>query len=264
MILNAKHLVFLLFFAIAVAFLTPMNIDIAVPEPDEEKPSEPVVNLNQPLPDFKKIRDVKEKKEAFFEFLSPLISYSNQQILKDREFVMAMQAKPKLSAKDKNKLSRIADRYRVPTSNGFDKNFYALMLKRVDTIPPALALAQAANESAWGTSRFARQGNNLYGEWCFRKGCGIKPSQRAADASHEVAKFKRVYDSVQSYMLNLNRHDYYSDLRQVREGLRTSESPISAIALTEGLQRYSSRGDDYIAELQSMIRVNKLEERYTN
>ncbi|WP_246841194.1 glucosaminidase domain-containing protein [Hahella sp. CCB-MM4] len=226
--------------------------------------TEPQVDLDQALPDFGNIKDVTQKKDAFFQFLNPLVSYANQQILKDREFVEAMQSKAKLSPKEKHKLGGLANRYRVPTTNGFDKHFYSLMLKRVDTIPPALALAQAANESAWGTSRFARLGNNLYGEWCFRKGCGIKPSQRAADASHEVAKFDNVYESIQSYMLNLNRHDYYADFRTVRESLRNSASPLSAITLTEGLQRYSSRGNEYIAELQSMIRINKLEERYTN
>ncbi len=263
MILNANHLVYLLFSAIAVAFLTPLNIETPKPKPLPVS-VEPQIDLDQPLPDFGKIRDITEKKNAFFSFLEPLVSYSNQQILKDREFVLTMQAKPKLGPKEKSKLTGLANRYRVSTVNGFDKNFYNLMLKRVDTIPPALALAQAANESAWGTSRFARLGNNLYGEWCFRKGCGIKPSQRAADASHEVAKFDRIYDSIQSYMLNLNRHDYYQDFRTVREELRNSASPLSAIALTEGLQRYSSRGNEYIAELQSMIRINKLEERYTN
>ena len=255
----------MLFGSIMTAFLLPKTIEVDVEEKLATTALIPPDNINSPLPDFSGIRDVREKKAAFFNFLEPLVVYANQQISQDRKFVSDTKDRAeKLTVQEHKRLLKLADSYRVPTDNGMDEAFFALLLKRVDTIPPALALAQAANESAWGTSRFAREGNNLFGEWCFKRGCGIQPSQRDEDASHEVAKFKRVYDSIQSYMLNLNRHDYYTHLRTLREDLRQSAEPISASALAEGLERYSTRGPEYIKELQSMIRVNSLEEKYQN
>jgi len=112
----------------------------------------------------------------------------------------------------------------------------------VDTIPPSLALAQAANESAWGTSRFARQAHNYYGQWCFEKGCGIVPDRRDANKSHEVAAFDSPRESVARYLHNLN----------------SNSAPVTGIALAAGLGKYSERGADYISELRSMIEFNKL------
>jgi Bax protein len=131
-----------------------------------------------------------------------------------------------------------------------------VLIRRVDSIPEALILVQAANESGWGASRFAQQGYNFFGLWCFKKGCGFVPRQRDDDAKHEVAKFTDLSHAVMTYMRNLNRHYAYKDLRMIRENLRQDGKPVTARALASGLLSYSERGQEYINELKSMLRVN--------
>jgi Bax protein len=131
-------------------------------------------------------------------------------------------------------------------------------MRRVDTIPPSLVLAQAANESAWGSSRFAREGNNLFGEWTYKPGTGIIPAGRPAGATYEVRKFSSIYESIRSYMSNLNRNGAYRKLREIREILRDSNQPVTGMSLAQGLAKYSQRGNAYIVEIQAMIRQNKL------
>ena len=141
---------------------------------------------------------------------------------------------------------------------GSDDQF-ALLRKRLDVVPPSLILARAANESAWGTSRFATKGNNLFGQWCFSKGCGLVPRGRAEGASHEVAKFSSPYRSVRAYIQNLNRHPTYQLLRDVRLEDRRENAPLSGLELAEGLRGYSERGEEYIEEIRAMIHYNNLE-----
>ncbi|MEY3016873.1 MAG: hypothetical protein RL336_8, partial [Pseudomonadota bacterium] len=136
----------------------------------------------------------------------------------------------------------------------------AVLWRRVDSVPPSLALAQAANESAYGTSRFAVEANNLYGQWCFRPGCGLVPNARLDEANHEVRKFATPVASVRSYMYNLNTNRAYAALRQVRSNLRHQNKTPTGLAMVETLMHYSSRGQDYVNELAAMIRHNKLSE----
>lgn len=117
-------------------------------------------------------------------------------------------------------------------------------------------MIQAANESAWGQSRFAQQGNNLFGQWCFSEGCGLVPSQRGSDADHEVRTFDSINDSVASYLHNLNTSHAYADLRDIRADLRANNQPFDALMLAEGLSQYSTRGEEYVEEIQMMIRSN--------
>ncbi|WLQ14613.1 glucosaminidase domain-containing protein [Hahella aquimaris] len=219
------------------------------------------VNLipTAPLPDFSRYEDVGEKKEAFFSYLLPLVQQANRQIKEERQFIQKMQRQTTFSTEDTARLQRLAEAYRVPFDNAFNNDFFKLMLRRVDTIPPSLVLAQAANESGWGGSRFAREGNNLFGQWCFKPGCGIEPAQRASHLQHEVARFDTVYHSVMSYMRNLNRNLHYIDLRKTREKLRAQGAAVTGQSLTPGLAKYSTRGEAYIAEIQGMIRTNDLE-----
>lgn len=219
------------------------------------------VNLipTAPLPDFSSYEDVGEKKEAFFSYLLPLVQQANRQIKEERQFIQKMQRQTTFSTEDTARLQRLAETYRVPFDDAFNNDFFKLMLRRVDTIPPSLVLAQAANESGWGGSRFAREGNNLFGQWCFKPGCGIEPAQRASHLQHEVARFDTVYHSVMSYMRNLNRNLHYIDLRKTREKLRAQGLAVTGQSLTPGLAKYSTRGEAYIAEIQGMIRANDLE-----
>lgn len=214
--------------------------------------------VEAPLPNFSEYSDVNEKKEAFFSFLLPLVHEANARILSERELIEKWQAGNKLNKAEQKKFKHILTKYRVTTE---DKEEQAeQLLRRVQVIPPSLVLAQAANESAWGNSRFARKGNNLFGQWCFTKGCGIVPSGRSGDAKHEVQIFETPFQSVSSYMRNLNSHPQYKTLRRIREKAVQEGAPISGLELANGLLGYSERGEEYVEEIQSMIRFNKLDQ----
>lgn len=172
-----------------------------------------------------------------------------------------MREQAELTPGEQEKLLKLAKRYRVISVQQLTQSeLIDQLLEHMDLIPAALVLAQAANESAWGTSRFALQANNYFGQWCFSKGCGVVPKQRNDGATHEVARFKSADASVAAYFLNINRNQSYKGLRVIRAKLRKDQKELDAIKLAEGLQHYSSRGDAYIEELQAMIRYNKLQQ----
>ena len=131
--------------------------------------------------------------------------------------------------------------------------------RRMDIVPASMVLSQAAMESGWGTSRFARQANNMFGQWCFTRGCGVVPGQRDTSAKHEVAKYDRVDLAVESYYRNINTQPSYKELRGIRQQARHDGKLPTGHELVAGLGKYSARGDDYIEELRSMIRSNELE-----
>ena len=233
-------------------------------EQDESLPEQEITEFHPrkevtetSLPDFSQITDVSQKKEAFFEFLLPLIEEANAEIILEREQLQAMLNAEKLSATEKSRLHTLVKKYRVNTLGA--KAQIRRLLEKVNTLPPSLAMAQAANESAWGTSRFATQGNNLFGQWCFTKGCGLVPEYRADEERHEVAVFRNPYQSVRSYMLNLNRHKEYADLREMRHDEISQLGYNTGLTLAGGLTGYSARGEEYVEELRSMIRYNSLE-----
>ncbi len=210
-------------------------------------------------PDFKSFTDVRQMKHAFFAFLMPIVVKENQAIMERRKRLQGLRGKGTPTGADKQWLDRLAENYRMPTSKTpYDNAWFDGMMARVDVIPPSLALAQAANESGWGRSRFSRTANNYFGQWCFTKGCGIVPSARSKGATHEVQKFRRVTDSVVSYMHNLNSHPAYQGLRDARVKARNANKDVLGHDLAVGLVKYSERGDDYVKEIRDMIRINKL------
>ena len=209
------------------------------------------------LPDFASFADVNEKKSTFFSFMLPLIEEANAEISLEREQLQAMLQADTLSEAEKNRLHSLTKKYRV--NNLRAKEQIRRLLEKINMIPPSLALAQAANESAWGTSRFATEGNNLFGQWCFSKGCGLVPELRPDEAIHEVAVFKTPYQSVRSYMLNINRHKEYADLRAMRRQEISDKGYPTGLTLAAGLTGYSERGEEYVEELRSMIRYNSLD-----
>ena len=226
-------------------------IEVPVPVIEEEE-----------IPDFEAMLDVQEKKDSFFSFLAPYIELVNQQILGQRQRLVALQAKAQngqpLNRAEMAFITALRVDYELENERLNTLNLINRLLTRADIIPNSLALAQAANESAWGTSRFAQEGNNFFGQWCYTEGCGIVPSRRASGASHEVKSFSSVLESVQSYIMNLNTFPSYQHLRDIRQELRDDGQPIDGITLSEGLDSYSERGDDYIFELQSIIYSNNL------
>lgn len=212
-------------------------------------------------PDFSAYEAGDERKEAFFSYFVPLIEAENAELLEVRNELMALRdRRDTLSFFERMSVNGLAEQYEVEDFDLAASEDWDLLIRRIDIVPPSLALAQAANESAWGTSRFALEGNNYYGHWCFVTGCGMVPAARPDGATHEVADFSSPQQSVERYIHNLNHHPAYRELRLRREQLRENDNPITGLALATELQRYSERGEDYVAELESMIRFNELTE----
>jgi len=212
-----------------------------------------------PLPDFSHYTQVKEKKSAFFDYILPLVKHSNQLVIEDRKQLESLAAEVgELSFFQRRTLIELAEDYYVDRENRSDLQVIEQLRLRVDPVPPSLALAQAAIESAWGTSRFAVQGNNLFGQWCYKKGCGLVPLRRNSGTQHEVAKFDTVSESVGSYIRNINTHRAYQDLRVSRAQLRTERGSASGHQLAENLLEYSELREKYVHEVQAVIRINKL------
>jgi Bax protein len=212
-------------------------------------------------PDFREFEAGAERKQAFFSYFLPLIDERNDELLVLREELKELSdERDKLSFFERRQVAELASTYNVEDFSLNDPAVWNTLLRRIDVVPPSLALAQAANESAWGTSRFAREGNNFYGQWCFIEGCGVVPSAREDGANHEVAGFDSAKESVEGYMHNLNYHPAYKLLRSIRAGLREREESITGLEVVAGLESYSERGEAYIEELSSMIRFNSLDE----
>ncbi len=214
------------------------------------------------FPDFASITDIDEKKRQFFDFIENYVDSENERILQVRSELeplaaMAAEGTP-FSAIEKAAILELAERYRLDVEQASYADLVLELMRRVDVIPPSLVLAQAANESAWGTSRFTLEGNNLFGQWCFIEGCGIVPKRRRSGATHEVKSFDSVASAVSSYFLNINTHQSYDYLRDLRVHMRNEEQPIDSMVLAIGLGRYSQRGDHYVDELQNIILQNRL------
>lgn len=212
------------------------------------------------LPDFSQIADVREKKQAFFDYLLPSVEQANRLIMQERDWLLSLNLQ-QLNTEDHALLKALAEKYQQPPKNKQSLvEWHKALLKKVDVIPPSLALAQAANESAWGTSRFAMEAFNLYGQWCFSQGCGLVPADRPAGKTYEVRLFLTPQASVEAYMLNLNAFHSYRELRQIRLKLRDNKKPLLGSALAKGLIAYSQRREAYVKEIKSMIRFNQLEQ----
>ncbi len=212
------------------------------------------------LPDFSSFTDVRAKKEAFFSFIEPAVIQENREILELRQRILNIQqslaSEQKINDKDANFLNELSRSYGVKSYQSTDEQISKLLLK-VDIIPNALVLVQAANESAWGTSRFARIGLNFFGIWCYREGCGMIPNGRDDGARHEVAAFDSVEHAVERYLHNINTHSAYKVFRTIRHQLRESDHHLAPEILATGLLPYSERGFDYITEISDMIRHNQ-------
>lgn len=216
---------------------------------EKEQQIAPVKSQQQPTivtrPNFAEIKDTHTKKQAFFNYLRPFIVAENDKMLALRELIK--------NGKRQEELTALCSSYRVAPCTTQQ------LLYHIDIIPESMSLAQAAMESAWGTSRFATDANNYFGEWCFVRGCGLVPSSRQDGAIHEVASFKSAQESVASYFRNINRHSAYEPVRRLRFEQRQQDETPSGYVMVGGLTRYSGIGHHYIDELRAVIRVNDLE-----
>jgi Bax protein len=217
----------------------------------------PAVAL-QGFPDDLAEREPDARKDLFFRAVLPLVLAENARIREQRARLLEALNDPFMSAsRRKIMLSQLADEYGIEGDPLADENIEALK-QQVDQVPVALALAQAAKESGWGTSRFVLEGNNIFGQWTWESNRGLKPEDRATGARHYVRTFESLRHSVRSYMRNLNTHPAYERFRFLRDAARTNGKRLSPESMTVGLDSYSERGKAYVEEVQAMIRNNQL------
>jgi Bax protein len=221
--------------------------------------SEPSVKpVQRPPSNAQKNNDI--DKQDFIAQLLPVIKRENRRLLQQRkklqQLFLHINQQPLTSAQQKW-LKKIARRYRVKQNLFKSAKARNELLSKVDIIPPSLALAQAANESAWGKSRFATEANNLFGIWTYDASKGIVPQQRSSGKKHLVRKFNHVGDSIVYYIHTLNSHPAYQKLRELRQQLRLQQKPIDGHALASGLEHYSARGNQYIESIRKLIRQNQ-------
>jgi Bax protein len=211
------------------------------------------------------VRSSSRKKSLFFQTLLPMVLLANKEISEERSDLLKLTKiianNQELEEEQLHRLSTLQLRYSV-TGDPTAMKTLSKLQSRIDQVPAGLALAQAANESAWGTSRFSQLGNNLFGEWTFTPGTGIIPEGRPEGEIYEVRRFDTLYDSIRSYLRNLNTHSAYADFRKIRTEIRERGESPSGVALAEGLTNYSTRREAYIIDLQNLIRQNNLQ-RFT-
>ncbi len=208
-------------------------------------------------PDFSAIEPLALRQMAFIRFMVPKINYANQQILETRDRVLALlvsyQTDGSLSHADQFWLMTTAYVYQVPDFNIKNQKSIHELLLRIDEVPTSLVLAQAANESAWGASRFAIQADNFFGQYCYLEGCGLVPQARPKGNAYEVEKFNNVQDSIDNYLYNLNTNANYASFRALRYEMRLNGKFLTGFRLAPGLQNYSILGQDYINRIHNII-----------
>ena len=201
--------------------------------------------------EIKNIESVKKRKKLFIEIVLPLIVEENMKIRLDRKKLFSILNKNVLSAQDEKWLDKKFQQYGVK-----NKSLFVLKI-RMDEIPVSLAIAQAAKETGWGTSRFAQDGNALFGQWTW-DGDGMKPAKLDVNSNHKVAKFKVLKASVRAYQRNLNTHSSYMKFRKERAIQRDNEDKLDSLKLVNFLNKYAETGNEYIKVLKLIIKQNSL------
>jgi len=201
--------------------------------------------------DLKHLGDTKKKRELFIKIVLPLILKENEKITEDRKKLFKILGKNFNSAGERVWLKRRFKEYKI------DDQDLAKLKMRMDIVPVSIALAQAANESGWGTSRFALEGNALFGQWTWSKK-GILPKNQDPDKTHKVLQFQILKASVKAYKNNLNTHNAYSEFREKRAQLREDRKTIIGLDLVKYLKNYAAIGDKYVEILEIIIRNNSL------
>ena len=212
--------------------------------------------------DFTQLQDVKLKKKLFYLITLPIIHESNRLILEDREMVINIEKKflrADLNENEVNETVRLAVKYKLDYST-IDLKLFRDLKQRINIIPVSLALAQAIVESGWGQSRFALEGNALYGQWTTNEQKGIIPEDRDEDKTHAVRKFENLQQSVQAYMHNINTHRAYYSFRVVRRIAERVQYTDPISAKVKFLAAYAEIGQEYVDKLELIIESNKLRE----
>ena len=203
--------------------------------------------------EIKKIESTKKRKEFFIQIVLPLILKENNNIRIDRKRLFSIINKSNNSDLEKKWLAKKYKQYGIPS-----KDLSTLKI-RMDEVPVSLALAQAAKETGWGTSRFALEGNALFGQWTW-SGEGLRPKESDKNEGHKVMKFNVLQASVRAYQRNLNTHSSYKDFRKARAELRDNGKPLDSLILAEYLDKYAETGDKYVEVLKKIIAQNSLKD----
>ena len=239
-----------------------------VPVPKQRPQAEAEVSKHIDQPAAENPVSATGSKQAFISTLLPYIEKENRHLFVLRKDVESLFDKldsgNSLGKQERKQIKELAKHYRVKVDPLTVEAAREELLRKIDIIPSSLSLAQAANESAWGQSRFAREANNLFGIWTYDKEKGLIPRNREQGKKHLVRIFDNVGESVRYYIHTLNSHPAYVGLRETREDLRTSGQTIDGHKLAAGLEKYSARGQQYIDTIRSMIRKNKWAQLDTN
>ena len=199
------------------------------------------------------IEDTKKRKELFIQIVLPLILKENNNIRLDRKTLFSIINKSNNSDLEKKWLEKKYKQYGVKS-----KDLSELKI-RMDEVPVSLAIAQAAKETGWGTSRFAQEGNALFGQWTW-SGEGLKPKEADGNKGHKVMKFNVLQASVRAYQRNLNTHRSYENFRLARAHLRDKNKQLDSLILSKFLDNYAETGSQYVEVLQKIIKQNNLKD----
>ncbi len=203
--------------------------------------------------EIKMIENTKKRKEFFIQIVLPLILKENNNIRLDRKTLFNIINKSNNTKIEKKWLKNKFKQYGIPSKD------LSILKIRMDEIPVSLAIAQAAKETGWGTSRFAQEGNALFGQWTW-SGEGLKPKEANENKGHKVMKFNVLQASVRAYQRNLNTHSSYENFRLARAQLRDSKRPLDSIILSQFLKNYAETGNQYVEVLQKIIKQNNLKD----
>ena len=203
--------------------------------------------------EIKKIDNTKKKKDMFIKIVLPLIVKENNKIRIDRKRLFAILSKNSNTDIENKWLKKKYKQY------GVRQNDLSTLKIRMDEVPVSLAIAQAAKETGWGTSRFALKGNALFGQWTW-SGDGLKPKNAEKGEEHKVMKFHSLQLSVRAYLRNLNTHSSYKNLRKVRTEFRNRNKPIDSLILSNHLDKYAETGTEYVEVIQKIITQNNLKD----
>jgi Bax protein len=203
--------------------------------------------------EIKKIENSKKRKEFFIQIVLPLILKENNNIRLDRKRLFSIINKSNNTNLEKKWLEKKYKQYGVPSKD------LSVLKIRMDEVPVSLALAQAAKETGWGTSRFAQEGNALFGQWTW-SGEGLKPKDSDKNEGHKVMKFNVLQASVRAYQRNLNTHSSYKAFRQARAKLRDEGKNLDSLILSKFLDEYAQTGEKYVEVLQQIIKQNNLKD----
>ena len=203
--------------------------------------------------EIKMIENTKKRKEFFIQIVLPLILKENNNIRLDRKRLFSIINKSNNTKLEKQWLNKKYKQYGVLSKD------LSILKIRMDEVPVSLALAQAAKETGWGTSRFAQEGNALFGQWTW-SGEGLKPKDSDKDQGHKVMKFNVLQASVRAYQRNLNTHSTYKEFREERAKLREDGKPLDSLVLSKHLDKYAETGEKYVDVLQQIINQNNLKD----